>query len=87
MIKLGDRVKDTVTGFEGIAVAKTEWLHGCVRFVVQPQSLDKDGKVQVAETFDEPQLKIIKAAAVAGAVDSEKPRSYGPRNDKAANCR
>lgn len=30
-VNLGDRVKDQVTGFEGIAIARTEWLFGCPR--------------------------------------------------------
>lgn len=36
MIKLGDKVKDTVTGFVGIATAKIEFLNGCVQFHVRP---------------------------------------------------
>ncbi len=60
MIKLGNRVKDTITGFAGIAVARTEWDYGCVRISVQPEKLDKDGKVRDTETFDEQRLGVIK---------------------------
>ena len=38
MKNLGDEVKDTITGFKGIVVARTEWLNGCARVTVQPQS-------------------------------------------------
>ena len=65
MINLGDKVKDSVTGFTGIAVARTEWLHGCMRILVQPDTLQKDGAVQEAVNFDEPQLLLIKAGKVA----------------------
>ena len=34
MINLGDRVKDTLTGFSGIVVAKTDWLNVCARMGV-----------------------------------------------------
>lgn len=35
MIVLGSKVRDKVTGYTGIAVARTEWLNGCVRISVQ----------------------------------------------------
>ncbi len=55
MIRLGTKAKDTVTGFEGICVARTEWLNGCVRVMLQPR-MGKDGKVPDCQQFDEPQL-------------------------------
>lgn len=62
-IELGSKVKDTVTGFIGIAVAKTQWLVGCIRVTVQPQDLDKDGKVKETCTFDEPTLVVLQTPA------------------------
>jgi hypothetical protein len=61
---LGDKVKDTVTGFEGIIVAKTDWLYGCTRCTVQPGFLDKDGKTIEAQGFDELQLELIESGVV-----------------------
>jgi hypothetical protein len=58
-IKLGKRVKDSITGYEGIAVGRTSWLYGCERIGVQGD-LDKDGKVPDIVWFDEDQLNIIK---------------------------
>lgn len=63
-IALGDKAKDSVTGFEGIAVARTEWLNGCIRVTLQSDSLDKEGKPRDGQTFDEPQLVVIKAGKV-----------------------
>lgn len=57
-INVGDVVRDTVTGFEGIAVAITKWLHGCMRITVQPQKLH-DGKPIEPQTFDAPQLVLV----------------------------
>lgn len=57
-ITLGRKVKDKITGVEGIAVARTEWMHGCVRIIVQPLEL-KDGRPVETCTFDEPDLDII----------------------------
>jgi hypothetical protein len=59
-IKLGDKVEDEITGLVGIAVSKTEFLNGCTQFQVQPQGIDKDGKIKESEFIDEQQLKIVK---------------------------
>lgn len=58
MVKLGQKVRDKITGIEGIAIGRTEWLHGCVRVTLQPQKL-LDGKVADTVTIDEPQLDVI----------------------------
>ena len=69
MVRLGDRVKDRITGFSGIVVARTEWLFGCVRLSIQPEKLTKDGKSQDSMCVDEPQCKILKRAAVQNKVN------------------
>ncbi len=56
MIKLGSRVRDTITKFEGVVIARTDWLNGCRRFGVQSEKLDKEGIPTDAQWFDEPQL-------------------------------
>ena len=63
MIELGDKVKDTVSGFIGIATAKHSYLQGCDRISVQP-SIDKEGKLPEVQAFDEPQLEVLKAKKV-----------------------
>lgn len=74
-INLGDKVKDTITGFTGIAVAKTLWINGCTRINVQPEGLNKDGKAFEPDTFDEPLLKVLKAKkAPEGDHDKGGPR-------------
>jgi hypothetical protein len=62
LVRLGDRVKDTVSGLIGIVVAKTEWLNGCWRIAVQ-QKVTKDGKLPDLCNFDIEQLIVIKNKA------------------------
>lgn len=62
-IKLGDRVRDRITGFEGIVIGITEWLYQCRRPIVQATSLNNDGKPTGSESFDEDQLEIIESGA------------------------
>ncbi len=86
-VELGDLVKDKITGLQGLVTGRTDWLYGCVRFVIQPTAL-KDGAVQDASTFDEPQLIILKKGFLSNKVDrATTPRRHGPRNDKAAQRR
>jgi len=65
-IQLGDLVRDSITGFEGIANARMEFLNKCIRFQVQPQSLHEGQPIE-AHVFDEEQLIIVKAAAAPTA--------------------
>ena len=58
MVQLGDMVRDTITDFEGIAIARSEWLGGCVRIGVQNKQM-KDGKPVEETWFDENRLFII----------------------------
>ncbi|MBA7629929.1 hypothetical protein ES703_37436 [subsurface metagenome] len=70
MIKIGDIVKDTVTGLEGMAVAKIIYMTGCVQFEIQPKGL-KDGLIIKSAWIDEGQLVVKKEAKVKK--DKEKP--------------
>lgn len=60
-VNLGDRAKDVITGLEGIVVAITNWLHGCKRFTLQPETL-KDGKPLDNWTIDEAQVELVAPA-------------------------
>lgn len=62
-IQLGDKVRDSITGFSGIVLCRMEWMYGCVRYIVQPDHLSKEGKPIEASTFDDPQLVVVKAGA------------------------
>jgi len=59
-IHVGDIARDSVTGFKGMVIARTEWLNGCARVTIQPQKL-KDGKTIDAETFDEQQVEVVRS--------------------------
>lgn len=54
--ELGSTVKDQITNFEGVVVARTQYMTGCNRYAVQPRALDRDGKPIDWHNFDENQL-------------------------------
>ncbi len=58
-IELGDTVRDLITGFEGIAISRIEYLNGCVQICVKPP-VDKDGKMRDGEYIDIGQLVVAK---------------------------
>lgn len=62
IIRLGDRVKDRMTGFEGIVTGTHRFLTGCMKVTVQPEGL-KDGKPIDSQWFDIQQVKLLKANA------------------------
>ncbi|MEO8082530.1 MAG: hypothetical protein ABI780_01775 [Ardenticatenales bacterium] len=77
MVQLGDKVRDLVTGFEGIAVASTTWLNGCERVSVQPVGKNEKGGTFESETFDVTQLEVVEAGVVA----TGQRETGGPRPD------
>jgi hypothetical protein len=50
--KLGDRYRDPLTGFEGVATGVTFYLHACERITLE---FVKDGEIKY-ESFDAPRL-------------------------------
>ena len=58
IFELGVKAKDKVTGFEGIIIGRADHITGCNTYGVKPK-VDKDGKVQEAEWFDEGTITII----------------------------
>lgn len=59
MINLGDKVKDKVTGFTGVAVSKVEYLNGCIQFCVTPKIKSKENKMPDGVYIDQQQLEVV----------------------------
>jgi len=57
-IELGDKARDTVTGFEGICTCRSEYISGCTRIALQPPT-DAEGKIPEPGHFDEPMLQVV----------------------------
>lgn len=51
------RVKDVITGFEGIITGHADYITGCDQFLVQPSA--KDGEWKEARWFDEKRLEVV----------------------------
>jgi len=62
--KLGDKVRDIISGYEGTVTATTQWFNGCNRYRIEPNHLKPDGELLEDQTFDEEQLEIIETDAI-----------------------
>lgn len=87
MADLGDKVKDTITGYEGVVMAVAFHIHGCKRVLVEPIKLGKDGLLaDNAWWMDEPRVKVVKKGFVkptGQTPESTAPAPGGPRSQKA----
>lgn len=58
--RLGQRLRDKVSGFEGIATARGDYLSGCVRYCLQPAvNGDTPGELPEGQWFDIEQLEFV----------------------------
>jgi hypothetical protein len=55
MIKLGQKYKDKITGFEGIATGFVKYISGCNQALLAPQ-VGSDGALRESQWFDEQRL-------------------------------
>lgn len=81
-LKLGATAKDIVTQFKGVITARADYLTGCTQFLLQPKGLDKEGKCQDSQWFDEGRLlptnaklvKVFETAHTGGPQRHEAPK-------------
>lgn len=83
-IKVGQTVRDLITGFEGVVTARIEFLYGCVRLTVEPKTLDKDGNPSDGFSFDEQRCEVVKATKPKVSKDSTAPAG-GPAGEEPAS--
>jgi len=59
-IELGQKVKDSITGFVGVVTGRCEYITGCHQVLVQPP-VKKEGDYQDPQWFDEDRAQILDA--------------------------
>lgn len=77
-IEVGDTARDSITGFEGVAIARTEWLNGCARIMIQPKALH-EGKPVEAQCFDEMQVELVEQKGFKPGRETGGPRPAATR--------
>ena len=80
-VKLGNRYRDTVSGFEGIATAKYEFLNKCIRVeLTAPLSEEqlKESKKPSTYVIDIDQAESVRSNGAASASRAKSVPSGGP---------
>lgn len=62
---IGCYVRDKIQGFEGVVIARTQFLTGCSRVSVAPRMTVLDRKPPDAYNFDEDQIEILDYSKLA----------------------
>lgn len=57
-IKLGQKVRDQITGFTGVVTGRCEYISGCHQVLVVPP-VDKDGKHVDSQWYDEQRCEVL----------------------------
>ena len=76
MVKLGDKVKDNISGLEGIVTGRSEYLYGCAHILVNPQQV-KDGAPVAGTWLDEDRFTVIEEGVIPRPAAAEVKRG-GP---------
>ncbi len=83
--ELGDKLKEEITGFEGIAVSRCQYLNGCIRYGIQSNKLKADGEVNEI-WFDEQSLKRTGPGINKKKVAKTEKHPGGPRRSPPSSC-
>lgn len=73
--ELGETLKDKITGFKGVVMARAEYFTGCIHYGLCSQSLH-DGKPIDWEWIDESQL--VKVRGAKSITGESKASTSGP---------
>lgn len=78
-LKLGDKAKDKITGYEGYIDSIHHYLHGCTRYAIALLGMDRDGKVSSPLMFDKPRVEAMSGNVLDLAPQGNSPPG-GPRD-------
>jgi hypothetical protein len=63
-INLGDKVRDRISSYEGVMIARCEYLTGCAQIGIKPQGMKTDGGTHDLLYFDEPFVELVEKNVV-----------------------
>lgn len=79
-IELGAKVRDKVTGFSGIASARTVWTGGEITVTIEPDQL-RDGKTVEAQSFPYQRIELVEAKKPPMSANANPAAPGGPKDD------
>jgi len=86
MAKVGDLVRDTISGYEGIVICRADNLYENSTCNVQPKGLNEQGEPKTTYRFAEERLEVVEENAVISLRQIEvKEIKIGPVNINVAD--
>ena len=61
---IGDKLKDRVSGYEGIVMAVTYYSTGCIQYGVALDRTNKDGGLEDWQWFDQSRVELVTNKAI-----------------------
>jgi hypothetical protein len=61
--KLGDKLRDKITGFTGINTGRVQYLTGCIQYLLVPRG-ETENKLPDGEWFDEGRLEVVEEGLI-----------------------
>lgn len=82
-IKLGNKVRDTISGFSGVAAGRAEYMYGCNQILISPDRTGENGAAIDSQWFDEQRVETVDFRPVAVSEESSAtaggPQRYAPK--------
>lgn len=79
--ELGAEVKERITGYTGMIIARTQWLYNCNTYGVKSHELH-EGKPLDAVFFDEPSLDLLRQSMATPKQDTGGPTQSIPQTNR-----
>jgi hypothetical protein len=76
-VELGSLVRDTITGFTGIVVGRTEFAYGCIHIRVQAKRVTKEGEAVAVQSFDDQRVELLEPPTKAWPKPKDTPIKLG----------
>lgn len=80
---LGDVLRCSINGFEGVCVSRSQWLANCNTYGIQPRDLDDKGMPKESKHFDEPLLALVETGAITPSRETGGPERIPGRTTNA----
>jgi len=76
----GNKVKDSITGFAGVAVAKTIWISGNVTIQIEATALEKSEPID-GHAFEYERVELVEESKPPMSAKSDPSKPGGPQKD------
>jgi hypothetical protein len=83
--RLGNKIKDMVSGVEGITTSFVVYMNGCIQWSIN-RELDKDGKPYETLYYDQQQCQLIDSGIVDDIDEPKQSTGGAPTRVRSANA-